>query len=129
MIENAVPPEIAAILDARGAAIGEIALRLRSIVRAIIPAATEQADPAAGLVAYAIGPRLADTVCVIAPQRTGVNFGLYRALELPDTTGLLAGSGKLHRHVKVRSLVDAENPGLRALLDQAVIRARARKGP
>jgi hypothetical protein len=128
MIETAIPSEMAAILNARGADVGEIALRLRTLVQETIPMAIEQSDPAAGLVSYALGPHLADTVCVISPQRAGVNFGLYRATELPDPAGLMTGTGKLHRHVKELSLVEAGAQALCAPLHEAAIRARARQG-
>lgn len=128
MTGDPVPPEVVGILGARGEAVSALALRLRAVVFEALPDAIEQPDASAGLVGYALGPRLADSVCVIAPQRAWVNLGLYRAVDLPDPAGLLVGTGKLHRHVKVRSVEDLGSPPLRALLEEAVTRGRVRRG-
>lgn len=50
------------------------------------------------------------------PQAKWVNLGIYRAMELPDPHGLLQGTGKLHRHVKIHDLMDLKSPALRELL-------------
>jgi hypothetical protein len=43
-----------------------------------------------------------------------------RGAELPDPAGLLAGTGKRARHVKLRQMEDVEDPALRDLLDAAL---------
>lgn len=43
-----------------------------------------------------------------------LTFGFFRGSELPDPENLLEGTGKLMRHVKIRSVEATEN---RALLD------------
>ena len=48
------------------------------------------------------------------------DFLKVRGGELPDPRHLMAGSGKLHRHVQLRSTADLKNPGLTALLEAAV---------
>ena len=44
-----------------------------------------------------------------------MNLGFNHGAELPDPSDLLEGTGKLFRHVKLRSLEDVENPDLRDL--------------
>jgi len=46
-------------------------------------------------------------------------FGFYYGTELPAPEGLLEGSGRLMRHVKIRSDADLQNPELRRLLEVA----------
>ena len=43
-----------------------------------------------------------------------------RHSELPDPHRLLQGSGKVHRHVQLRSVADVANPGLKQLLEAAL---------
>ena len=100
--------------------IREIALRLRTLVLELAPEAIEQIDPSDHLIAYGFGPKMADTVCTIAPYKSWVNLGFYRGTELPDPAGLLTGTGKLHRHVKLKTLAEVEAPALRQLLEAAV---------
>jgi hypothetical protein len=38
----------------------------------------------------------------------GVNLGIAYAMQLPDPKKLLEGTGKLHRHVKLKSKSDLE---------------------
>jgi hypothetical protein len=126
VIEATLPTDVATILAGRAQKVGALALRARELIRLALPDAVEQPDSAAGLVGYALGPRLADTVCVISPQRDWVNIGFYWALELTDPVGFLSGTGKAHRHVRLRTAADAESPALRELLVEAVSRARQR---
>ena len=58
-----------------------------------------------------------DRICYIAPQKKGyVNFGFFFGAKLPDPKKLLSGEGKRMRHVKVKSLEEAENPALKKLV-------------
>ncbi len=68
------------------------------------------------LIAYGTSPKYADTVFTLMPHAGWVNLGIYRALELADPHGLLQGTGKLHRHVKLNHLKDVESPDLNELL-------------
>jgi hypothetical protein len=92
----------------------------RRLVLDVLPDAVEQVDPTSKLVAYGIGAKMSDIVCVISPLKNAVNLGLYHAVNLPDPAGLLEGTGKLHRHVRLNSDDDLERPELRELLKAAV---------
>jgi hypothetical protein len=48
-----------------------------------------------------------------------VNLGFNYGTELPDPEGLLQGSGKLLRHVKITTPEDLSNPALRRLVEAA----------
>ena len=54
------------------------------------------------------------------PQKAYVNLGFYRGTSLSDPLGMLEGTGKDLRHVKVRSLEQAEQPAVRELIAAAV---------
>jgi len=48
-----------------------------------------------------------------------VNLGLYRGAELPDPAGLLQGSGKRMRHVKLPAGEEVDEEALEALIQAA----------
>ena len=48
-----------------------------------------------------------------------VNVGFFFGAELKDTTGLLEGSGKRMRHVKLRPGIELNSSALVALIDEA----------
>jgi|SRR5580693_2075242 hypothetical protein len=81
-----------------------------------IPDITEQADVKARIIGYGYGPKYVDMVCVIMPTRAGVNQGMAYAMELPDPKKLLGATGKLHRHVKIKSKSDLESGPLKCRL-------------
>jgi hypothetical protein len=47
------------------------------------------------------------------------NVGFFRGAELEDPAGMLEGTGKRMRHVKVRPGVDLDSAGLAALIRAA----------
>jgi len=100
--------------------IRSLALETRQFVSRIVPGADETVDLKARLIGYGYGARYADTICVIMLTKAGVNLGIARAVSLPDPRGLLEGTGKQHRHVKLRSTADLKRPGLKGLLKTAV---------
>ena len=60
----------------------------------------------------------------IAPHANHVNLQFADGVDLADPAGLLEGTGKRVRHVKSRTLEDAERPALGELIAQAVARRR-----
>jgi len=69
-----------------------------------------------------------DTVAGISPYRKHLNIHLYQGMTLSDPAGLLQGTGKQMRHVKISRLADLENPALLALLEQAWAKGKTRSG-
>ena len=63
--------------------------------------------------------RMKDNICLIVVYRDHVNLMFPRGVDLKDPRGLLEGSGKAMRHVKMLSAGDVERPGIRALIRQA----------
>ena len=55
-----------------------------------------------------------------------VNVGFFQGAFLDDPAGLLEGSGKRMRHVKLRPGQQVNAPALRALIDAACVDIRAR---
>lgn len=62
--------------------------------------------------------------CIIS-QRSYVNPGFYQDARLPDPAHLLEGTGKEMRHVKIRSMTDADRATVRALIVAAVVERKS----
>lgn len=107
---------------------GELRLileKLRDLIRTTAPKATEAIKW--GVPTYAEGK----TGCYFTVVESGyVNFGFHRGAELPDPKGLLEGTGKGMRHIKLRSVEDIDAPAFRKLIKAAMaLDATAKPGP
>ena len=96
-----------------------LAQKTREIIREVDPDVVESVNPGHNNLAYGSGVKMGQWYCYIAPFKSYMNLGFLRGTELPDPHGLLEGTGKLLRHVKIRRLEDLERPGIRALLAAA----------
>lgn len=102
-------------------AVGDLSRRLRDIVRAAMPGASEKLDRPGRVVGYGFGPGYSGLVCTIIPSKKGVKLGVVYGARLPDPQGLLEGSGKQHRYVALTEPADLERAGLKDLLRAAVM--------
>ena len=100
-----------------------IARRLRAIIRAVDSNTVETVRLGDHAATYGVGPRkMTDGYAYIMPKRGYINLGFYQGAVLADPAGLLEGTGKGLRHVKIRSVADANRPPVRALIAQAFTR-------
>ena len=104
--------------------ISQIATTLRDRILEIFPDAVETMD--SKNLGFGFGKGYKNLVFVIAPYRSHITLGIARGAELEDDLGLLEGSGKIHRHVKIRSIQEVENPDLNQLMTSALLTARDR---
>ena len=96
-----------------------LALAVRELVRTVLPRCQEIPDKAARVIGYGYGPAYHDMVAVIILSRAGVKLGLVRGSELPDPKHLLAGNGRVHRHIAFTDLDQVSQPGVKALVKAA----------
>ncbi len=101
-----------------------LALDLRGLVRRLLPQAQEKVYSGYGVADYGFGAPGRGFMS-IGPQKGYVNLYFMDGVDLPDPAGLLEGTGKRMRHVKVRQPADLKNRSLHALIRQA---ARLNKG-
>jgi hypothetical protein len=120
-----VNPELDAFLAPYTPAVQDLARCARALVLAIFPDAIEQLDPAARLIGYGFDRTYRGLVCGIVLQRSYINLMFARGAELPDPVGLLTGTGKRARHVKIQQPGDLASPTLAALLETAVAAGRS----
>ncbi len=81
----------------------------------------EIAWPKQRIVSFGVGPKkMTQHHCYIAVYGTHINLGFYHGALLADPTGILDGTGKGLRHVKIGSTAMANNPALVELVHAAV---------
>ena len=99
-----------------------LAYQLRKLVTKVMPGVVEVPWPRMRIVSYGVGPKKkTEHFCYISTQKDDVNLGFYYGAELSDPEGLLQGTGKLLRHVKIREAGAIRNPDLRKLLKVASV--------
>lgn len=97
--------------------IRELARAARTLIYDVLPSTVEVVWPHQRTAGYGTGPKkMTEQFCWLAPQSKHLVFGFYYGTELPDPTGLLEGTGRLMRHVKVRTADVLADPALRALV-------------
>ena len=100
------------------ASIAELGRALRSFVREAAPDSAESLHLGWKVIAFGRARKF----CAVAPHANWVNLQFHDGAALDDPDGLLTGTGKSMRHVKVAGR-DALDGGLRALIADAARRA------
>jgi hypothetical protein len=119
--------DVEAFLARYPAPVQDTAAAARRLLKTHLPGIAETVDEAAKLLGYRYGPGYKGVVCTLIMSQTGVKLGIFRGAELPDPKGLMAGAGKVHRHVQLKSAADTNKPGLSALLETALAAWRKRQ--
>jgi hypothetical protein len=112
------------LLSGFAPAVRDLAVAARRRVRELLPGAAEEVDAKDRLLGYSFIPgTYKGLVIAIAPQRDYVNLMFATGAQLAanglDAAGLLEGTGKRARHVKVRSPEVLDDPALRRLIEAA----------
>ncbi len=100
--------------------IQELGGQARQLVLSVHPQAHEDIETAWG--GYLLFKQVAgagNTVCWLSLHKKHVSIGFPNGTEMSDPEGLLEGSGKRQRHVKIKKAPDLQRPALRKLLEQA----------
>ena len=94
---------------------------LRKLILSIHPDAFEVVRLGERAVTYGVGPKKnSEGYAYLLPHKNWVNLGFLFGVNLPDPEGLLEGSGKKMRHVKIRSPQEVEAPSLRQMIEAAL---------
>ena len=97
-----------------------IAEALREVVLADLPDAVEVPRKGDRAVSYGVGEKkMSESHCYLQPQKGRVNLGFWHGTSVPDPDGLLEGTGKALRHVKVTSEAMARSSEIAALIAAA----------
>ena len=98
---------------------------MRRLVLEEAPASTELIYDAYNAVAtgYSFTGRPSDAFVHIAVYAHWVNLGFNWGVDLPDPEGVLEGSGRRIRHIRISKPADLERPIVRRLVRAAAARA------
>ena len=123
-----IPADLAPLLESHSDEVAGVFLALRALVREVMPDAEEALDLPDRVLAFGFGPpggvRMRGLAVGLIPHSAHVNVQLADGAELPDPTGIVEGTGKRIRHVKVRDMADVARPALRALIEAQAARKR-----
>ena len=91
----------------------------RRTLRQAFRGATETCDLQARVLGYGYGPGYKGIVATLILGKTGIKIGIPYGSSLPDPAHLLAGGGRVHRHVAIKDAAGLKAPELAALLRNA----------
>ena len=75
---------------------------------------------------YGVGPKtMSEHFCYIGAYRAHVNLGFYYGAELADPLGLMEGTGKKLRHIKVKNIEKVDQPALRDIIQDSLEERKA----
>ena len=108
------------IIDRANPHVCELAQKAKALISEVYPPVFEVAWPKQGIIGYGVGPKkMSEHFAYIAVLKERINLGFYYGADLPDPQGLMEGTGKSLRHVKIRQQEQLEDPALRELLEKA----------
>jgi hypothetical protein len=113
------------VLEGCSPEVRQLALDAQALIRGAIPDATEEVDPAAKLLGFTFQPgTYKGLIVAVAVHTKHVNIMFSKGAELAesDDSGLLEGTGKLARHIKITAAEQLGDPRVRALISVAVAR-------
>ena len=109
-----MPSDIEEFLSKYSPEVLQLADQLRTYVREAAPGCTETLHSGWKVISYGHRKKF----CAIAPHATWVNLQFHAGASLADDQGLLTGSGKSMRHVKISTASEID-ANLAALIQQA----------
>lgn len=94
-----------------------IAIGTRKLIYSILPNVVEVIWQKQNISGYGTGKKKnTEHFCWIMPTKNYVNLGFNYGAELPDSKKLLEGTGKLYRHIKIKSIEQLSDKDLIELL-------------
>jgi len=103
-----------AYVKGKGDTLAEVARGLRQLMKKTVPGVRESVNPWKIPTFDSNGP-----MCMFMIGKNHVTFGFLRGTSLPDPAGLLEGTGKNLRHMKLRKPEDLREPALKKLIHEA----------
>jgi hypothetical protein len=107
-------------------AVARVIRTSRAALRRRLPTAIEQVYDNYNFLAigFCTTERTSDCIVALAASAKGVALSFYYGAALPDPEGILLGSGKQNRFVRLESSATLARPSVAALVDAAVARAK-----
>ena len=109
------------ILDNTNPDLRLICETLRHLITSLHENFVEVVWPKQRIASYGVGPKkMTEHYAYIGVQGSHVNLGFYHGASLADPEGLLEGTGKELRHVKLRDVAAAKSDAVASLLREAI---------
>ncbi|MGH2543801.1 MAG: DUF1801 domain-containing protein [Ardenticatenaceae bacterium] len=102
----------------------QLALSVRARIRGLAPDADEKVMKGYNSLSYSFGSGMKGQFAAISLHRQRVNLQFPRGTELPDPAGLLEGTGKAMRHVKISQEETVQSEEVGKLIEAAAALAR-----
>ena len=108
-------------LDLKDQEVIELFKDLRQYILELYPDCNELLYHAHALTAvFSISEKLSDAFCMLPIYTNHFNLGFNKGTLLKDPNQLLTGTGKLIRHIDVKTSNDYRNPKVTALIQEAI---------
>jgi hypothetical protein len=115
------PGAFEAILAGASEDVRSVCVALRRLITSSHEDFVEVVWPRFRIASFGVGPKkMTEHYAYIAAHRSHVNLGFYRGASLDDPQGLLEGSGKNLRHIKIVGTAAVKGPAVKALLRRAI---------
>jgi len=111
--------ELDQLLEPHGSEVVKTVHALIKLVRAACPDSDETVQLGWRSVSFSRGGVMKGSICAVMPHEDWVNVQFLQGTSLEDPGGLLEGTGKTMRHVKVRSVEEMDPEALSELVRQA----------
>lgn len=109
------------ILDIASPTLRPVCAALRDLVASQHADFVEVVWPKLKITSFGVGPKkMTQHYAYIAVQSSHINLGFYHGASLADPDGLLEGTGKELRHIKIRDLSGARSKAISNLVRQAI---------
>ncbi|MEQ1828184.1 MAG: MmcQ/YjbR family DNA-binding protein [Pirellula sp.] len=107
-------------------AVAKLIQSCRTTLRKLLPRAVEQVYDNYNFLAigYCTTERTSDCIVSLACSAKGVSLSFYYGATLTDPDGLLLGSGKQNRFIRLESASTLKNPKVQSLIEQAVAKTK-----
>jgi len=112
------------LLDDYSPEVRELAISVQARIFELVSDAEEKVMRGYKSLSYGFGGGMKDQFAAIVLHGERVNLQFHRGTDLPDPAGLLEGTGKTMRHVKIRTDETVRSEEVRALIESAAARAR-----
>ena len=97
----------------------DLALQARELVWKTVPDAHEKVYLGWNGIQFSAGGGMRATFCAISPQKTRINLYFTQGVHLPDPSGLLEGTGKSMRHIKIDNVKLLKSRAVKAMIKAA----------
>jgi hypothetical protein len=114
--DESIDAQVERLLARHAPEVQAAARALRAAIRGEFADVAESVDFGNKLIAFGRSMTMRELMFAVIPHTAHVNLQLADGVDLPDPTGIVEGTGKRIRHVKVRSVEAAMSEPVRALM-------------